>query len=265
MSDTDSTSTQDAFLKAAADSATSPFGPREGETAPAGAPHIYCGKYVCATGSRGFATPGNSNPQELVLDASEGFIPLWAGGVTLRWRFHERSMRYFQNPTAAKDAIRQLMRDALSAWGEAVPVRFKETSDAWDFQLRMSQNDDCDANGCTLASAFFPDQGRHDLVVYPKMLEQARQEMVDTLVHELGHVFGLRHFFAEVSETAWPSVKFGEHKPFTIMNYGSLSQLTEADKSDLQRLYASVRSNELTEINGTPIVLVRPYHELISQ
>jgi len=63
---------------------------------------------------------------------------------------------------------------------------------------------------------------------------------VETLVHEIGHTFGLRHFSANISETAVPSLIFGTHQKFTIMNYGPDSKLTAQDKSDLKRLYQLV-------------------------
>ncbi len=224
--------------------------------------HVYGNSQVCSTNSRGYPTPENRSPAEIVLDASEGFIPLWSESVTLRWRFNEDSMRYFQNPEASKDGIRQLWGEALLAWGDAAPVKFKETNDAWDFEVAMRPSDSCTINGCTLARAFFPDSGRHDLVMYPKMFTQTRKEQIDTFIHEIGHVFGLRHFFANVSETAWASIIFGTHKPFSIMNYGTQSELTDDDKADLKMLYSNVWGNALAEINGTRIVKVRPYHEL---
>jgi Metallo-peptidase family M12B Reprolysin-like len=126
----------------------------------------------------------------------------------------------------------------------------------------MRKADDCDINGCVLASAFFPDAGRHKLVLYPQMFSQSRQEQMETLIHEIGHVFGLRHFFADVSETAWPSQVFGAHKPFSIMNYGSKSVLTLDDRADLKRLYQLAWKGQLTQINGTPIKLVKPFHTI---
>jgi Metallo-peptidase family M12B Reprolysin-like len=111
-----------------------------------------------------------------------------------------------------------------------------------------------------LASAFFPDPGRHRLSFYPKMFSQDRDEQVETLIHEIGHIFGLRHFFAQVSETAWPSEVFGRHHKFSIMNYGGDSRLTEHDKADLKRLYQLAWAGGLTQINGTPIKFVRPFH-----
>jgi hypothetical protein len=62
----------------------------------------------------------------------------------------------------------------------------------------------------------------------------------------------LRHFFAQVSESAWPSVVFGTHKPFTIMNYGAQSELSAADRSDRTLLYQSAWTGTLTAVNGPP-------------
>src|SRR5688572_25930885 len=149
-----------------------PFEVRKGEAATAGAVsevHVFGNGVVCDTESRGHATPRGRTPFEIVVDASEGFIPLWAKDTTLRWRFRNSTMTYFANPTAAKAAIRRLFGDALLAWGDAAPVKFAERDDNWDFEIVMRRTNDCDANGCVLASAFFPDAGRHKLTLYPKM------------------------------------------------------------------------------------------------
>ena len=224
--------------------------------------HVFGDGVVCDTDSRGYPTPENRDPLDLVLDATEGFIPLWAKDVTLRWRFQARSLAIFVNPEAAATGIRQLLGEALLAWGEAAPIRFTQRDDAWDFEIAVSAVDDCSPNGCVLASAFFPDAGRHQLTIYPRMFTQSRKEQVDTLIHEIGHTFGLRHFFAQVSESAWPSVIFGTHRPFSIMNYGSNSELTDVDKADLTTLYRQAWDGELTHINGTPFRLVRPFSSL---
>jgi hypothetical protein len=239
------------------------FRPRPaGERVPSadGEFHVIRKGVICGTDARGYATPRGRSLAEIVLDASEGFIPLWAQDVTLRWRFQERSLSGLADPAAAKAAIEGLLAEALLAWGSAAPVRFAHRTDAWDFEIVMREGDRCNAAGCVLASAFFPDAGRHELVLYPRMFTQSRAEQVETLVHEIGHIFGLRHFFAQVSESAWPSVVFGTHKPFTIMNYGAQSALSDADRSDLARLYRSAWNGTLTAINGTRIKLVKPFH-----
>lgn len=223
--------------------------------------HVFGHGFACHTEQRGHPTPRGRTPLKIVVDASEGFIPLWGQDIVLRWRFHEQSMKAFANPAAAKAEIRTLFGEALLLWGNAAPVKFAERDDAWDFEIVMMKADDCAGGGCVLASAFFPDAGRHELTLYPKLFEQTREEQVETLVHEIGHVFGLRHFFANISESEWPSLIFGTHSAFSIMNYGTNSVLTPKDKADLKRLYQLVWSSKLLHINDTPIKLMRPYHE----
>lgn len=219
--------------------------------------HRYGEDMICKTDVRGQRSPGGKDTRELVLDSPLGFIPLWAMGTVLRWRFQEHSLRIFKQPEALKQLVRGLMTDALLKWGDAVPVRFSEQDQAWDFEVVVRAAPDCDIRGCTLAQAFFPDAGRHELIIFPTMFNQPREKQVDVLVHEFGHIFGLRHFFAS-SENRGFTI-FGAHEPFTIMNYGAQSVLTERDKTDLKRLYQDVWSGRLTNINGTPIRQVRPF------
>ena len=207
--------------------------------------------------------PGRPKNRKVVLNeivvGIDGMIPLWREGVTLYWRFHERSFRAFANPAAAKARIRELMATALDRWGDASPVAFQERESGWDFEVILRNADDCRNGGCVLASAFFPDKGQHKLTIYPMMLQQDEEEQIETLIHEIGHMFGLRHFFAKVSESQNPSEIFGTHVKFSIMNYGSDSRLTESDRSDLKELYKRARARELVAINGTPIQLVSPF------
>ena len=48
-------------------------------------------------------------------------------------------------------------------------------------------------------------------------------------------------------------------QPLSIMNYRSISTLTEADLRDLTELYRLAWTGQLTNINGIPIRFVRPY------
>lgn len=224
--------------------------------------HVYGNRVRCATDGRGHPTWRNRDRTELVVDAPSGFIPLWAEDVTLHWRFRPGTLQAFVDPAAAATALERLLAEGLLAWGPSVPVQLVKRESGWDFELVVETVDDCDPVGCVLAQAFFPDGGQHALRLYPKLFEQPRQEQVETLAHELGHVFGLRHFFAQVREQDWPSQLFGTHSPFSIMNYGAPSAMTDADRRDLARLYQSARDGTLPRINGTPIRLVQPFHAL---
>lgn len=219
-------------------------------------------KGICHTDTVGHANPDNKSPWKIVVDATDGFIPLWAKDNLLRWRFQERSMDVFENPTAAKSAIERLFGESVLEWGDSAPIKFVNQRTSWDFEIVVKAQDDCDDTGCVLAAAFFPDGGRHELEIYPKMFSLSRDEQIATLAHEIGHIYGLRHFFANITETEWKSEIFGEHNPFTIMNYGDKSVLTAQDRKDLKKLYKLAWGGELTRINGTPIRLVKPYHTL---
>lgn len=227
--------------------------------------HIYAYGAVCDTDAMGHETPGGRSITELVVDSDEGFVPLWDKDVTLRWRFQERSMQIFVDPEAAKQYIRELFGKGVEEWGDAPPVKFSERHDAWDFEIVMQANKNCNANGCVLASAFFPDAGRHEIKIYPSMFEQSRQEQIETMAHEIGHVFGLRHFFAKIRESWRKSEIFGTHAPFSIMNYGPDSFMTQTDRDDLKALYSAAWDGSLADINGTPIKLVRPFSDYRSK
>lgn len=235
-----------------------PFERRDGATIDPDE-HVFGHNHVCRTEKRGHVQPGGRSLVEIVVDASNGFIPLWEPDVVLRYRFNARSLRQFAKPDAARTAIRQLFGEAVLAWGDAAPIRFGERRSGVDFEIVVRNADDCDTAGCVLASAFFPDAGKHTLLIYPKMFSQPHGEQIETLVHEMGHVFGLRHFFAQISEAQWASQLFGAQSKFSIMNYGADSKLTDADRADLKELYRKVWARELTAINGTPIQLFRPY------
>ncbi|KAG0278760.1 hypothetical protein BGZ96_002245 [Linnemannia gamsii] len=220
--------------------------------------HIFRG-HLCVTGSSGHTTPRKPSPLTLWLDASAGYIPLWVKNTILHYRFQERTLRRFKDPESSKADTLELFGEALEKWGDAARVRFKYDVDVWDFEIVVRNSDDCDGNACVLASAFFPDPGRHELVIYPKMFTQSREEQVETLIHEIGHVVGLRHWFANSHVRNWLSVLFAHNSEITIINYDTMGDLTPTDKSDLAELYRRVWSGELTKINGTPIILFKPY------
>lgn len=221
--------------------------------------HKYNNNIICVTDSKGYAQPNNKDLFEIRVDSSNGFIPLWEKGVTINWRFSKSFASYFAKPEAAKTGVRKLLGEAILAWQDACPIKFHEDNDAWDFEIAMHQKN-CNDTGCVLASAFFPGPGQNTFYIYPTMFEQDHKEQIETMEHEIGHIFGLRHFFANISEREWSSELFGTDSAFSIMNYGDKSRLTADDIKDLKILYELVWSGKLTEINGTEIRLFTSYH-----
>jgi len=193
---------------------------------------------------------------EKIVVGLGGVVPLWAAGTVLHWRFNERSMARFRDPENAKNYFRRLLSDAQRMWGW-VPVRFQESSQLVDFEYGLTRGDDCSNGGCVLASAFFPAATNQDLLIYPVLFNNSYDYQVNVMAHEIGHIFGLRHFFANISETWEESEIFGEHNPFSIMNYGNKSVLTDADRGDLYRLYEAAWSGRLSHVGKLKIALIR--------
>lgn len=199
---------------------------------------------------------------EVVVDLAGNKVPLWARGTTLNWRFHDESFERYGDAKGTKSRVARLLQQAIDAWGDAAPVRFRKSDSAWDFEIYMRQRRDCQDDGCVLASAFFPATRRERMVLYPSLFEYDEAEQLATMEHEIGHVFGLRHFFAQTDagEREFPSLVFGKHSRFTIMNYGSDSRLTEADRRDLARLYEAAWSADPEAEIGRKVRLLKARH-----
>ncbi|KAG9062259.1 hypothetical protein KI688_006591 [Linnemannia hyalina] len=221
--------------------------------------HFFLKECLCVDGQRAH----KRSPLEIVV-GTQGIIPLWVKGAVLRYRFNDITL---QQSGRTKEEILNLFRKAVDMWGDAAPVKFTEDNVVWDFEFDVRKDKFCFDGGCVLAEAFFPDTGQHKLVIYPSMFDHNEAEQVETLVHELGHVFGLRHWFAKDEDgDGWHSEIFGRNGRVTIMNYDNYkslkanqSSLTDADKTDLLRLYVQARSGQLTHINKTPIELFEPF------
>jgi len=205
--------------------------------------------------------PGVPGIAEIRVDSTDGFIPLWAEGQYLRWGFDIESFDVFEDPVYAMQKVKEFIDAALEAWGWQ-PITFVYQENDTDFRVVMKSQKDCDQYGCVLASAFFPSSNQDRVFLYPTLFEQDTTEIVNTLEHEIGHIFGLRHYFAGTLESDSPSELFGEDAEQSIMNYGTLSVMTDADRSDLQRLYEEAWSKQLTHLNNAEIRFIYPYRTI---
>lgn len=79
-------------------------------------------------------------------------------------------------------------------------------------------------DGRTLAQAFFSSSDLNDrrLIMCELAFEQKYiGSLFNIFCHELGHILGLRHEFADThpSERQLASVPFGERNPLSVINY----------------------------------------------
>lgn len=145
----------------------------------------------------------------------------------------------FPNPRYAKHATKSLEKAADAwNWGD-FGVSFQRVPDDRPavFQLSYSEEDGGDPRW--LAQAFFPYRVRREkqpqLRVLPSAFEQANyNRIVNILCHELGHVLGLRHQFAQTDprELHMSSVRIGEDDVSSVMNYFTDLSLLCIQKSD---------------------------------
>lgn len=210
----------------------------------------------------------------LLLGSGEAVVPLWGlageSKQLLTWEFDEDSVEayflnlnnsreLFSNGEGLKKHVRDLILESMHLWGDSSPYVLQEFDGITDFRVFIEDSDDCNSEGCVLASAFFPSDRRKSLDLYPVLFKQTREEQVETIIHELGHIKGLRHSFAQ-EEIGWPNALFGHDSPISIMNYGVNSKLTDIDKEDLKKLYQEVWDGMLERIGNMPVQLCYTRH-----
>ncbi len=135
-------------------------------------------RVCCITEPRGHATPSGLDPIRLIVNAPGGFVPLWSPGHDPALAVRRGRARPVQAIRSSPKARSSGFAEAILLWGDATPVKFAKRSDAWDFEIVVKRFDECNSDGCVLASAFFPDGGRHELSIYPKMFTQSRKEQI---------------------------------------------------------------------------------------
>ena len=115
----------------------------------------------------------------------------------------------------------------------------------------------------TLASAFFPNRVK-DVRVYDKTLVEPdwRKALKNSFLHEIKHIIGLRHEFANDPNPAEnnqpfedPAQRFGSVNPHSVMSYDDVNYINELDKRDVAAFY-KLANRSL--INGVAITDYMP-------
>ncbi|KAJ6257490.1 hypothetical protein Dda_7275 [Drechslerella dactyloides] len=195
--------------------------------------------YRCATQPRDTSA---------ILVGCNNSISRYAAGATLQYYF---DLDTFETQKEGRRALRHFKK-AISAW-RPVPVRFKRVYKRGEafFSVVASNYD-----RRVYAEAFFPNDPVESrvLTVYP-LAFQNHKAMYNVFCHELGHMLGLRHEFAGVSEQQDPSVRLGNANPRSIMNkFANLFDMTVQEEDIRDVVYFYTCNN----VGGIPIDEVMP-------
>ncbi|KAI1460067.1 hypothetical protein F4805DRAFT_14348 [Annulohypoxylon moriforme] len=195
--------------------------------------------YPCITGSKAIKSI-------YVAVTRKGIIWLWEPGSLITFNMDWDSFKAVPREHANR-AITSLEKAAWM-WNKGkLAVQFKRVADNEPAVFQLTYYACCPDGSECLAESFFP--GNHPstqkLYVYGLSFEGTNyNHMENIFCHELGHILGIRHEFAQEDreEKKHLSVLIGKPNVLSVMNYfGDLSQLRiqETDYESVRKLYKS--------------------------
>lgn len=219
--------------------------------------------YLCLTqrgeeptiGSQG--SGANDEDPSLVLGLDTE-IPRWAAPLTLKCYVDAQTFPPDDSATVAAEAF-----DLAAAEWTAVTfgVGVVRTTDAKEAHFNVVYRDkpatvsSSAKRGNLLALAFFPHQVGRDIRIFQYALDPQRQfKLKNVFLHELGHVFGLRHEFA-IAKEGKGAVQFMEPNEYSVMAYKPLPRIQPSDERGIRGFY---KLAEGADIDGS-VNLVKDY------
>lgn len=194
----------------------------------------------------------------IYLGIERGRLHLWENGSVINWTCRKDGW-----PVRSENGGLQVLIAAWyakQAWNKVLEgrVKFKYVSKLCDaaFEVRYKRG----GRKRILESSFFPTEHKRDLnfvKVYHASFDKRthrRYPLYNTMLHELGHILGLRHEFAHTkqNEMKAESILFGTTNPKSAMAYYPSQDIQPSDEQYVRKAY-----DELG--HGTVVSALGPY------
>jgi len=183
-------------------------------------------------------------PEELWIGLN-GVIPRWKKGYTINYTAFRHG---YLLPSHAYYAAYRLYQ-AAEKWNSLdTGVKFHYVNRLEDAAFVLAYGGD---GGSTAGRAFFPNSNDLNTVfVYQRAFEAGFvNNMTNVFLHELGHVLGLRHEFADLEGGA---VQWGSRNPLSVMSYNFPPKMQPSDEKDTRSFYSitgtSIGSYQIQDI-----------------
>jgi hypothetical protein len=208
-------------------------------------------KYHCITQkgdepSLAAAATSEPNLPSIVL-GMDSIIPRWKIPTTLKWYLMADKFPSTEDAEIAAEALNQ----AANEWRNVdfgVTVFQTQNKREANFNLVYRRNPRDDPY--VLAEAFFPHDRDNDVILYAYgMHPDNRYKLKNVFLHELGHIFGLRHEFA-IEEEGEGAVQFMTKNSLSVMDYNDQPMIQESDKQGLRAFY---KLAETYDVGGSPV------------
>lgn len=185
-------------------------------------------------------------------------IPRWVTPLQIQYWIDRKTFEYDSDA----DDVAKLLLEGASQWnGVGLGVTFVETKD-WE-KAHFDVAYDSDPKETASASSFFPHEAGtfnfyRDAFTNPATMKQ----ILNTVVHEFGHILGLRHEHAMYDgskEKDTKAVLFFRENADSIMGYRRATRsLQTSDRLGAREFYALPNGSE---IGGIRIVDYQPVYK----
>ncbi|KIL85332.1 matrix metalloproteinase-11 [Fusarium avenaceum] len=176
----------------------------------------------------------------------DSIIPRWKTPTTLKWYLKKESFTSEERAERAATALNQ----AAEEWENidfGVTIRQTENAQEANFNLVYRKNQR--NQPVELGLGFFPHDADRDMFIFTvALLPQRRDMLKNVFLHELGHVFGLRHEFGLTEKAA--AVQFMTKNPMSVMEYNEVPTIQGTDKEGIRAFY---KLAEGLDLDGSPV------------